>query len=67
MVRTRIENFENDINAKFSELNDRFNDFQEKYEMVNHIMADLFNLSFMTGVFPSALKIAKVVPVFKND
>ena len=30
-------------------------------------LADLFNLSFMTGVFPSALKTAKVVPVFKKD
>ena len=30
-------------------------------------MADLFNLSFITGVFPSALKTAKVVPVFKKN
>ena len=30
-------------------------------------LADLFNLSFMTGVFPSVLKIAEVVPVFKKD
>ena len=29
------ENFKNEINSKFSELNDCFNDFQEKYEMVN--------------------------------
>ena len=28
-------------------------------------LADLFNLSFMTGVFSSVLKTAKVVPVFK--
>ena len=28
-------------------------------------LAYLFNLSFMTGVFPSVLKITKVVPVFK--
>ena len=27
-------------------------------------LADLFNLSFITGVFPSVLKTAKVVPVF---
>ena len=27
----------------------------------------LFNLSFMTGVFLSVLKIVKVVPVFKKD
>ena len=30
-------------------------------------MADLFNLSFITGVFPSVLKTGKVVPVFKKD
>ena len=30
-------------------------------------MPDLFNLSFITGVFLSVLKTAKVVPVFKKD
>ena len=30
-------------------------------------LADLFNLSFMNGVFPYILKTAKVVPVFKKD
>ena len=30
-----LENFKNGINVKFSELNDHFNDFQAKYEMVN--------------------------------
>ena len=30
-----LENFKNDINMKFSELNDCFNDFELKYEMVN--------------------------------
>ena len=30
-------------------------------------LVDLFNLSFMTGVFPSVLKTAKVVLVFKKD
>ena len=30
-----LENFRNDINTKFSELNDRFNDFEAKYAMVN--------------------------------
>ena len=30
-----LENFNNGINVKFSELNDRFNDFEAKYEMVN--------------------------------
>ena len=27
----------------------------------------LFNLSFLTGIFPSVLKTAEMVPVFKND
>ena len=27
-----LENFKNGINMKFSELNDRFNDFESKYE-----------------------------------
>ena len=30
-------------------------------------LADSFNLSFTTGVFPFVLKTAKVVPVFKKD
>ena len=30
-------------------------------------LADLLNLSFMTGVFPSVLKTARLVPVFKKD
>ena len=30
-------------------------------------LADLFNLSFMTGVFPCVLKTANIVPVFKKD
>ena len=31
-------------------------------------LADLFNLfNFMTGVFPSVFKTAKVIPVFKKD
>ena len=40
------------------------------YLLKNEILkelADLFNLPFMTGVFPSVLKVAKVVPVFKKD
>ena len=30
-----LENFNNDLNVKFPELNDRFNDIKAKYEMVN--------------------------------
>ena len=30
-------------------------------------LADFFNISFMTSVFPSVFKTEKVVPVFKKD
>ena len=30
-----LKNFKSDINVKFSKLNDHFNDFEAKYEMVN--------------------------------
>ena len=40
--------------------------FLLKYE-ISKQLADLFNLSFMTGVFPSVFKTAKVVPVCKKD
>lgn len=31
------------------------------------LMADIFNLPFSSGVFPSLLKITKVVPIYKKD
>ena len=40
--------------------------FLLKNEILKHL-ADSFKLSFMTGVFPSVFKPAKVVPVFKKD
>ena len=30
-------------------------------------LSDIFNVSFSTGVFPSILKIAKVVPIHKKE
>ena len=41
--------------------------FLLKKNEISKQLADLFNLSFMTAVFPSALKTAKVVPIFKKD
>ena len=38
---------------------------QLKNEISTHL-ADIFNLSFSSGVFPSILKIAKVIPVHKK-
>lgn len=34
-----LENFKNDIDLKFSELNDCFNDLEAKYEMVTSILS----------------------------
>ena len=34
---------------------------------ISQQLADLFNFSFITGIFPSVLTTAKVVPVFKKD
>ena len=31
------------------------------------LLADLFNKSFTTGIFPSALKIARIIPIHKKD
>ena len=33
-----LENFKNDITVKFSELNDRFNNFEAEYQMVNLLL-----------------------------
>ena len=30
-------------------------------------LAHIFNRSFLTGIVPSKLKIAKVIPIYKND
>ena len=30
-------------------------------------LVDIFNMSFTSGIFPSALKLAKVIPVYKKD
>ena len=46
-----LENLKNDINAKFSELNDCFNNFQAKYEIVN------FNLSILSVVMSIYLSV----------
>ena len=40
--------------------------FFQKNEIWKQLV-ELFNLSFLTGVFPSILKTAKVFPVFKKD
>ena len=30
-------------------------------------LADILNISFSTGLYPSKLKIAKIIPIFKQD
>ena len=34
---------------------------------ISRQLADLFKLSFKTGVFPSVIKTAKVITIFKKD
>ena len=34
---------------------------------ISNILADLFNKSFINGIFPSALKIAKIIPIHKKE
>ena len=29
-------------------------------------MTAIFNMSFQTGVFPSSMKLAKIIPIFKS-
>ena len=44
--------------------------YRRSFLLKNEILkqlAHLFNLSFMTGLFPSVLKTAKVIPVFMKD
>ena len=40
--------------------------FDSVPDKIAEILCDLINLTFETGIFPSALKIVKVIPVFKN-
>ena len=54
-----LENFKNDINTKFSELNDHFNDFQEKYEIVNS------NLSISKGC--NELPLERIAQLERNN
>ena len=34
--------------------------------LLNRYIVHSFNLSFSTGIFPSEMKMAKVIPLFKN-
>ena len=40
---------------------------KESINMLASPLSHIFNLSFSSGVFPDALKIGKVLPIFKND
>ena len=37
-----------------------------KYDIFQQL-TDIFNMSFLTGQFPSVLKIAKVIPIHKKQ
>ena len=36
-------------------------------DIISHVLCRLFNLSIELGVYPSKLKISKIIPIFKND
>uniref|UniRef100_A0A8C6LIA0 Reverse transcriptase domain-containing protein n=1 Tax=Nothobranchius furzeri TaxID=105023 RepID=A0A8C6LIA0_NOTFU len=59
-----VNKFENKSSTDCSNLNMRL-----VKEIINHIVTPLTyicNLSFCTGVFPSKMKTAKVIPIYKN-
>ena len=62
----KVHHFVDDINLLCLS-----NSIKKLNKLVNtdlkHLINWLFNLPFMTGVFSSLLKTAKVVPVFKKD
>ena len=35
--------------------------------IISGILADILNTSISTGVYPSKLKMAKIIPIFKQD
>ena len=61
---------------KILKIKESMKDFQNNYSSTTLSMSnlkisthlpDIFNLSFSSGIFPSILKIAKVIPVHKKE
>ena len=44
----------------------KFNVVKKCFEKINEALKYLFNLSLENGIFPKKMKIAKVIPLFKN-
>ena len=36
------------------------------YEILVNLLTHIYNVSFLTGVFPDIWKVAKVIPIFKK-
>jgi hypothetical protein len=36
-------------------------------DIISYVLCRLFNLSIELGVYPSKLKMSKIIPIFKND
>ena len=43
-----------------------FNVVKKYFRQINKFLEHLFNLSLENGIFPEKIKIAKVIPLFKN-
>ena len=63
-VQKYIDNMKNKTSCGFDEISNRF------LKIVSHVivpyLVTLINESFILGIFPSCLKTAKVIPIFKE-
>jgi len=60
-----VKNFKNGKSSGYDDISPAI--VKRFISFVAKPLAFIFNLSISTGVFPAALKVAKVIPVFKKD
>ena len=60
-----VMNFKNGKSAGYDDISPTI--VKSVIPFISKPLAFIFNLSLSTGVFPTALKVAKVIPVFKKD
>ena len=60
-----VKNFKNGKSSGYDDISPSI--VKSAIVFITKPLAYIFNLSISTGIFPDALKVAKVVPVFKKD
>lgn len=60
-----IENFKPKTSSGYDQISPKL--LKKSCKSISHPLTFIANLSFETGIFPSAMKIAKVIPIFKKD